>query len=370
MTLVRDIRELSHTAARSEAAFTLVAEGGRSPMRPPLFILGPATEALLGALAGQVETPALGCYALHDTLVAPTGFPVKNGAALHGEAFLTPRHLVVSISDRLNSETLPVREVGGSVALLCGPAHETYGHWLVDFLPRLFVLAQAGHDVDGLRFLVPADLRPFGFALLDLCGIPASRLVLYDHWRELLRVEHLLMPTGLRRGDRLAPAFGAATAFWLARAGFGARPAGGGGALYLARRGGTQRVMVNRARIEAIAAEQGFAILHPEDLPLREQIGLFAEAGIIVGEYGSALHNAMFAGMGAAVCALRGTSRHPSLVQSGIATALGQDLGYVFGATEGAEADQAFYVEEGWFRVGLEILRLKRDGRRKEGLLF
>jgi len=211
------------------------------------------------------------------------------------------------------------------------------------------------------RICAPSVSRYWRFA--------ASRptAVLYDHWRELLRVEHLLMPTGLRQGDRLASCFRAATSFWLARASLRLGAQNAGGALYLARRGGTQRVLVNRARIEAIAAEQGFAILHPEDLPLREQIAAFASADVIAGEYGSALHSAIFAGAGASVCALRGTSRHPSLVQSGIATALEQDLGYVFGATEGEEADQAFHVVERSFRLGLELLRLNKE---RKNVLF
>jgi capsular polysaccharide biosynthesis protein len=364
--LVRDIRDLpTHhaTGLAPRLSFTQIAPAGTSLPRPPLFLLGPATEAVLRDLAAQTATPEIGCYAMADAVVAPTGFPIKQGVALHGDAFLHPRHLVVSISDRLNAEPVRTRPVQGTVAVLCGPAHETYGHWLVDFLPRLWVLHQAGYDLAAIRYLVPADLRPFAFALLALCGITDAQLVLYDHWREKLRVERLLMPTGLRLGDRLAPCFAQATTFWLARAGAASPPSSRGGALFLSRGAAAQRPVVNRARIEAIAAEHGLAVMRPEGLTVTEQIALFASADLLVGEYGSALHNAIFAGAGAAVCALRGTARHPSLVQSGIATALGQDVGYVFGSTEGSEADQAFYVEEANFRLALELMRLRKAAR-------
>jgi capsular polysaccharide biosynthesis protein len=88
-------------------------------------------------------------------------------------------------------------------------------------------------------------------------------------------------------------------------------------------------------------------------------MAVFRSAAMIVGEYGSALHNAVFSGPGAVVCALRGTARHPSLVQSGIATAMGQDLGYVFGSTDGTETQQAFCVAENSFTTALELLRLR-----------
>ena len=134
----------------------------------------------------------------------------------------------------------------------------------------------------------------------------------------------------------------------------------GGGALYLSRAGG-KRNLVNREAMERIAAEHGLAVILPETLSLTDQIALFASAEMIAGEYGSALHNTIFAGAGAAVCALRGTARHPSLVQSGLATAMDQDVGYVFGGTEGREADQGFFVQERYFSLALELMRMRSN---------
>jgi capsular polysaccharide biosynthesis protein len=356
MSVVHAIRDIAVHEPGPRPDFTLVTPAGRSLMRPPLFVLGPAPEPVLFDLAAQVETPEVGCYAIDDALVAPLGVAIKDGTAFCGEAFLHLRHVVVAISDRVNAAGMGVLPVAGAVAVLCGPAHETYGHWLVDFLPRLWVLQQAGHDLASLRYLVPADLRDFASRMLRLVGIRDEQLVRYRHWERLLRVERLLMPTGLRLGDRLAPCFGAATRFWLDRTGCGG--AEGDAAVYVARRDGSERRLVNRGRIEAIAAGHGLAVLRPEEMGLEAQIRVFGGAGVIVGEYGSALHNSVFAGAGAVVCALRGTARHPSLVQSGIATALGQDVGYVFGRTEGVETQQAFCVAEKAFETALDLLSL------------
>ena len=361
MVLVRDIRDIATQLASRRAprpAFREVEAAGHSLQRPPLFMLGPVTPSLLHDLAAQIATPRVGCYELRDALVAPTGIPIKQNIAFHGDAFLHPRHLTVAISDRLNAEPPPIRTIDGTVALLCGPGHETYGHWLVDFLPRLWVLHQAGQDLAALRYLVPADLRPFGLELLRLCGIRDDQIVAYRHWQELPRVEHLLLPTGLRLGDRLARCFGAATAFWVARlTRHMPAPRRRPTTLYLRRAGGS-RTLRNRERIEAMAQEDGFTMIEPETLTVPDQIALFTGARIIAGEYGSALHNAVFAGPGATICALRGTARHPSLVQSGIATALGQNLGYVFGATDGDETHHAFAVDDAACALALGLVRL------------
>jgi len=263
----------------------------------------------------------------------------------------------VTVCDRLNAENPPVRHVGGKLAVIYGPAHETWGHWLTDFLPRLWVLHQAGHALDTLRFLVPPDLRPFARTLLQLCGLREDQLVAYDYFAEIVRADLLLMPTGLRAGNRLASCFAEATAFWTARA--RQDVATEQPRLYLSRAGAPQqRQVLNRDAVESVARNAGFEIVQPETLPVAAQIKMFSGARMLAGEYGSGLHNTVFAGPGAAVCGLRGTSRHPSFLQSGIATALHQDAGYVFAATDGQDVDQRFKISPELFRHALEIMAL------------
>jgi capsular polysaccharide biosynthesis protein len=364
MTLVRDIREIGeHRAAclRPILTFSEVAPAARSRMRPPAFLLGPANATVLTEIFGQIDTPCVGCYAIADAFVAPTGIAIKDGVAFHAEAFLQPRHHVVTVCDRLNAVNPPVRHVGGTLAVIYGPANETWGHWLIDFLPRLWVLQQAGHDLENLHFLVPPDLRPFARTLLLLCGLREDQLVRYNYFAELVRTDLLLMPTGLRAGNRLAPCFADATAYWTARVRIDREA--GRPRLYLSRAGAPQqRQMLNRDAMEHIARNAAFEVVHPESLTVTEQIRLFSGARMLAGEYGSALHNSVFAGPGAAVCGLRGTSRHPSFLQSGIATVLHQDVGYVFAATEGQDVDQRFKIDPELFRHALELMALE-EGR-------
>jgi capsular polysaccharide biosynthesis protein len=363
--LVHDIKELSaHVASASAPAMSFheIAPAGRSPMHPPRFILGPVAAHNLQDIFSHTATPAAGCYTIQGSHVAPTGFPVRDGVAFHAEAFLHPRHLVVAISDRLNAESPPVRDVAGPLAVICGPAHETWGHWLIDFLPRLWVLHQSGHDLARLRYLVPADLRPFAADLLRLCGIRDDQLVAYDHWRETIRTDVLLLPTSLRQGNRLAPCFTSATQFWTARARQEAGVAahtGAGDQIYLTRDASPQgRMLQNRGPVAAVAAAAGLRAVHPETMSVAEQIALFSRATLFAGEYGSGLHNSVFAPPGARVVALRGTARHPDFIQSGLSTALAQDLGYVFGPTAGAEDSQSFSIDPNLFQLALHLANL------------
>jgi capsular polysaccharide biosynthesis protein len=65
--------------------------------------------------------------------------------------------------------------------------------------------------------------------------------------------------------------------------------------IYLSRRGNPKREMLNEADIEAALLARGFDIVHPESLPVEDQILAISQAEIIVGAAGAAFANCLFA---------------------------------------------------------------------------
>ncbi len=357
-----DIAAHAASGAVPRIAFTEHAPAHRSPAPAPLCVFGPAGAALQQELFGQTHLGAVGCYAIEDAILAPTGIAIKDGVAFSSPAFLHPPYHVATVAGRLLRADLPTRHVRGKLAVIYGPGHETYGHWLVDFLPRLWVLAQAGHDILTLRYAVPPDLKPFAARLLARAGIRESQFVPYRYWRETLRPDVLLMPTGLRTHNRMSPLLAQATAFWAAGLRRAASSLGGlGRRLFVSRaHAPSARTLTNRTAIEAIAAARGFFLLHPQRMELAAQVAAFAGARIIAGEYGSALHGSIFAGAGAVTVGLRGNLAHPSFVQSGVAGALRQRAAYVLGEAEGA-VEQRFTVQPEEFERALDVAELAAD---------
>jgi capsular polysaccharide biosynthesis protein len=363
--VIRDIAAHHQSGEPPLIDFVQLAPASRSIPPAPLFLLGPANAVVTAELFAQIETGQVGCYRLHGATIAPTGIAIKDGVAFSSTAFIHPPHHVATVTGRLRRENLPVRRIADPVAVIYGPGHETYGHWLVDFLPRLWVLAASGHDLSALHFIVPPDITPVGRDMLALAGIDPAQLITYRYWREVLQADTLLMPTGLRTHNRMSPLFAEATRFWLARLP-ASPPRAPVAKLFVSRAGaGGARILVNRDRIEAMAQDAGFTLVHPETLTLRDQVSLLSGAEIICGEYGSALHGAVYAGAGTITCGLRGNLRHPSFIQSGLAAALHQQVGYVLGATEG-EFAQRFTIDPENFRLALELLATTF---KKEGLL-
>jgi capsular polysaccharide biosynthesis protein len=334
------------------------AEQTLCPM--PAFMFGPVPDHLPRTLFGSLQANALGCYVIRTARIARDGLVAQGAVALCSDALNMQPDYVAPKLDAL--ATLPVRRVPGQAVCLFGPGYPVWGHWLVDFLPRLHLLRLAGFRIERLRFLLPQDSPEFAVNLLRQVGVDPESLVFYDADSCQVQVDELILPTTLRKGSRLHSAFAEATRAWTKFL----IPAGLSGVgkrrLFISRtRFGSTRHLTNRARIEAMAAAAGFEIIHPEAMPLRVQIALFASARQVMGEYGSGLHNTIFGSPELHCCALRGTSHWGGLIQSYISASFGQSMSYFFGESDtvtGSVYSWTLY-EEDFGRV-LECLEIER----------
>lgn len=252
------------------------------------------------------------------------------------------------------------RYVPGQVLLLAANGHQIYGHWLADFLPKLYLLELAGIDVDSVKILLPTNMGAFAAHLLHILGFAAENIVEYDPDLEAILPEELIIPTTLRWGGRCSPLFADAIAYLNERIDTYNRvpTAGTARRIFLSRAesGRTARPLLNEDSIERIAVQHGFHIVYPEKLPLLDQIGLFRAARRIVGQYGSALHGSIFSRAGSIVAGLHGQLPATfDALQSGMGERLGQPTGYVFGsAVPDHESPFAMSVAEDDFKACLD----------------
>lgn len=344
-------------------SFDLLAAAKQEYAPAPDFFFGEFPAFLARTFFAELDFATVGCYTIRQGRVTSDGIVLHRQTALWTQAFNHPDYHVRMILEPSgwNRGALPVRYMPGRAAVIHGPGYAVYGHWLVDFLPRLYVLAETGHDLTQIRFVVPADLPGFAREFLQMAGIPAANLLFHDHDREQLLFDELIVPTLLRTASRLHPLFRRASDFWVERAGIPAPPGTASRKIFISRGGVTSgRVLTNRTALESIASAEGFEIVRPETLPIREQISLFREASHVIGEYGSGMHGTVFGPERQSALVLRGTSIAPGFVQSGLAAAFGHRLGYVFGPSDAQAVDYAFQIEEQDFRLGLACLGLGR----------
>jgi capsular polysaccharide biosynthesis protein len=259
-------------------------------------------------------------------------------------AFVHVRTGAVATADR----TLIVESVRGKVArfvnsakplgeprFLSGAAttiqthiHTNYYHWMIDCLPRTFLLAKAG-GTGPVRLLVPDRLASFQRITLECCRPDGTDVTpLDDEW---VQVEQLVFPsyvsqpaTGFLPADCLAYLRG--RIFDAVGPLDDAPPRR---RLYISRSGTAWRRIVNEPEIVERLAQYGFEVCQPDRLTFEEQVRLFYSAQVIVGARGAGLTNMLFA-------------RHAKLLELttpvplvgshyfSLAYALGHDYHYLF----------------------------------------
>ena len=184
--------------------------------------------------------------------------------------------------------------------LVMSPGFTIYGHWLIDVLPRLLRIEQDSRA----PLLMP---RPPGFTsqLLEPLGIETeSRVTSYigsvvyadELWvRTQTKFGQLLdRPSAQHTWGLLREALARTRAAHEETAGStGLEPAD---RIYVSRaRWSLGRSLLNHAEVEAHLSARGYLVLHPQDLSIAEQEGLFAGARHVIGEDGSGLHNIIYA---------------------------------------------------------------------------
>ena len=361
--LVVDICHIDTYRSDHEADVDFIPVSKEQTLLPPAprFIFGRVPQHIFEQLFGELFLAATGCYVIRNGRLISDAIVLHREAALWSNTFNHPQYYVknVATSNGLHRAALPIRRVPGRAAVVYGPGYPVYGHWLVDFLPRLHVLQQAGFNPQALTFVLPYDLPLFGFELMRLVGIPEANILRHNHDKEQLQFDELVVPTILRSASRLHPDFAAASRNWIKCVVGAARAVQPRRRLYVSRSGvKSGRVLSNRKALEDLAVSAGYEVVRPETLSLEDQIALFRDARSVIGEYGSGLHSTVFGAPSLASMVLRGTSVAPGFVQSGLAEACWQSIGYVFGDSDAHAVDYEFQVKERDFELGLACMEI------------
>lgn len=335
----------------------------------PTFVIGPFPEFISRYYFSDIKALSVGCYDLKRVSVISHGLLVQDGTLLTCDQLHLNRSSImetvgygnVSFGNRIT------RSVDGPVVSLTGPGHLIYGHWLADFLPKLFLLQRSGINPFEVKYLLPSDTPSFALSWLRLLGVSDSQLVFFEPYSEAILVNHLIAPTLLRSNGRTHPLFGAAIDYIVSLFRGTVGQSNGQAAeqrIYLAR-GDTKlsfcsqlndRRLLNREMIEEAAQGAGYMVVRPETLSIVDQIEMFRRANCIVGEYGSALHGSVFSRPGTLVCALRATALHPGFLQSGLCQSMQQKIGYVFGWAAEHGARQEFSISKDDFETALNMI--------------
>lgn len=172
-----------------------------------------------------------------------------------------------------------------------------YFHWMLESVGRLMLVREQLSDPT-LHLLIDSDAPRFvresiGF----LFEVPQERIINDGSRRR--HVEHLLLPSYPHtRNERTgwANIYPPEVIRWINRTALDRiGPAGPKRNFIITRRHADQRRMLNAEAIIDRFPEKRFTIIEPEEFSFREQVELFANAGMIIAMHGAGLTNLLFA---------------------------------------------------------------------------
>lgn len=270
-----------------------------------------------GAGATRLRHPPVAAYVLRDAVIHTLFGVVTCGDSVVGESTShVPLHRLpgagwIDETHLRLPEKPPAASLTAAIHLLVGN-QDNYFHWLLEGMSRFDPAESRGFGVLGeaaaeAPLLVPPLDAPWKQQSFGLMVSPGLRYAVVSG-DATVRVGRLLYLPQLSGGG-LLPHLGLPRAFDRMRAAaytaLRAEPARPFRKLFVSRADSTNRVLVNEADLSALAAASGFERVVLGEMPVAEQVRLFAEATHIVAPHGAGLTNLLFCRPGTAVCELQ-----------------------------------------------------------------
>jgi hypothetical protein len=281
--------------------------------RMPLLISAP--EWVRSYVQGQLEggtvvAPAARLARVKDAIVINRGILIDNQNRIISESLINydERRFDLEVADMFDSACasaeLPSLPAGGGPCVMLKQTWDgNYGHWIVESLPRLAVVARH-YGVAGLRFIVSDNassaMRKVYADSLAMMGIaPKCILPLPD---EAYRIADVVYPTPMTVQPWVkSPAI---VEILEALSRYAGSPTPAPERLFVSRNGWGGRTLLNEAAVLKVLDNKGFVVVQPETLSFVQQIQIFSRARQVIGTLGAALSNIAFAPTGVKLLAL------------------------------------------------------------------
>jgi capsular polysaccharide biosynthesis protein len=345
--------------------------GGQVTTAPPmLWQTGVEMIDRSHGLAGMA--PDVDYYVVPDAVLAGGGaMPMVDGAYLYFSSVFPEyvRYFMEGdIKDEFWAHPPTQRSIELPAAISVIHNNIVFGHWLLEMFPKLLLLNSSLQHLRSVPIILPSTAPAYIQRTIQSV-LGDWPVVTYDRFAERVEVKTLILPGSMQESyyyhpranvlfdqDAKAAAEGLAQGLRRAADRLIGRP--GPERLFVSRRDVVSgfRKLTNAAELEAIARAAGFRVLAPERMAWRDQVAAFSRAKVIVGEFGSGMHNAIFAPRGAKVVCLNWIVE----TQSRIAGLRSQSVGYVLppdGAPKLFSLDGEFteyQIDPAHFREALE----------------
>ena len=233
-----------------------------------------------------VSIPLGRAFKFDGAIVTPDDYLLEDlSPEFDCERYIPERHTVMSQMYLPKMSLFP-----GKVAALMTLGQSCFGHWMMDLLPRVESLKQAGYSLDDFDwFYIDECKHSYQVETLARVGIPIAK-VINPSKHPQIRADELVVPSYVggcfnasgQTCDFLEQLFSKEQDTPLSE-----KPL----RLYISRSNTQHRRLLNESQIVKLLMSYGFVVVEPQKMMLAEQARLFKRAEVIVASLGSAVAN-------------------------------------------------------------------------------
>lgn len=221
---------------------------------------------------------------------------------------------------------------------------KNYFHFFVDVLPKLFLLESKGLAHENVLISKELFNKPYFQSVINNSNIFNGvnlRVVDYNTFIESEGLYYLRpMPFEFEYLKRMRKS--------LMHLGDGVQ---GFKRIFIDRTRESGRFIANKKEVSKVLLKYSFTTVYPHEHDLREQVGIFSQAEIIIGIHGAGLTNLLWASKNAKVIEILPSNRRADHY-----TKLARELGLSYQQIVGGKLDQIGIYPEGGFHVDTKNL--------------
>lgn len=308
-----------------KAGCLTIETGGEVQPQVPMPWQDGIPQSIVAGHAYAEPSPDLAIFALPNATIAGAGWTIFEGKPIWAREIYPEYLREYAVNGWVR---LPVVNDDSEKAISLSQCWNvwhfnclTYGHWLLEALPKVFLVAsflRKHPQFSSVPIVLPKPVFPSMMEAVAAIS-PSSPIIQYIPDEERVVAATTYLPAVSRNYFYNASVIRSMT-------GFSKLFPRTESKILLGRRVASKvRYLENFDEIRQIAEARRYETFFPEDHSFIDQVRVFAGARCIVGEFGSALHNSIFARPGTPVLALNWVNE----VQSRIARLKGLPTGYL-----------------------------------------
>ena len=273
----------------------------------PAFSNIPAPVLKLISLKNKKQ-PSIFLFSLSNAYVSPYGPVFKNGKVIKESVYKYSTKKKCNIFFSFCKKILKskVRKIEGDCVVINHSWYHSYGHWLTEIIPRLFLVKE---ELSNKRLVIHKDLSRFHFEILSKFnfkeiifveddGIALCENIYFTSFPNYfinqniriesqniktteLNINYSLMREMIQWFKSNNPLVKKHEAF-------------GNNKIYISRSKARHMKVINEFELESILEPQGFIKVFLEDYSFDEQVQLLNSASIVISSHGSGLANVLF----------------------------------------------------------------------------